>query len=308
MLKRTLFFSLRGHLRVENSQLVYEAFKDGDKQKHSFPIEDLGFIVIESTAITITSHCLQALAANNTAVTICDSAHLPNAILLPVQANTLTQKHTAAQAAATDALKERLWKQTVQAKIENQARCLAAGSKDGADRLRRHIPMVKNGDPDNREAVAAKEYFDFHSGGSFRRERDGAMPNPALNYGYAILRAGVARTLVGSGLSCVLGIHHSNQYNAFALADDIMEPYRPFVDDIVLNQPDIFPADATELTRDMKAQLLQVLTQDALLDKLTRPLLNAMSFTSASLARCFLKEDKEIAYPLLPAPCPPKQP
>ena len=306
MLKRTLFFSLRGHLRVEHRQLVYETYKENEKQTHRFPIEDLGFIVIESTAVTVTSHCLQALAANNTVVSLCDPTHTPNAILLPVQAHTLTQKHTAAQAAATDALKERLWKQTVRAKIENQARCLEAGGKPGADRLRRHIPLVKNGDPGNCEALAAKEYFYCHSGGAFRREREGQMPNPALNYGYAILRAAVARALVGSGLSCVIGIHHCNQYNAFALADDVMEPYRPFVDDIVLNQPDQFPADAPELTRDMKAQLLQVLTLDALIQPSTRPLFNAMSHTTASLVRCFLKEQKEITFPLLPVPCLPK--
>lgn len=305
MLKRTLFFSLRGHLRVELDQLVYEAEKEGEKQRHAFPIEDLGFVVVESTQITVTAHCLQALAENNTSVTFCDGSHMPAATLLPMAGHSLTQKHAAAQFSATEALKGRLWRQTVCAKIQNQSACLAVGNKPGADKLRRYADQVKNGDPGNCEALAAKEYFDCHSHGRFRRAREGGMPNPALNYGYAVLRAATARALVGSGLSCIVGIHHCNQYNAFALADDVMEPYRPFIDDIVLNHPDRFPEDAPELTRDMKAALLGVLAVDADLDSMRRPLMNALSCTTASLARCFLKEDQTIAYPTLPAPCPP---
>ena len=168
--------------------------------------------------------------------------------------------------------------------------------------------QVKNGDPGNCEALAAKDYFAFHSQGTFRRTREGAMPNPALNYGYAVLRAATARALVGSGLSCLAGIHHHNQYDSFALADDVMEPYRPFVDDVVLNQPDRFPAEAPELTREMKAALLSVLAADVMLDAMRRPLMNALSCTTASLVRCFLKEAKEVAYPAFPPPCPPPSP
>lgn len=306
MLKRTLFFSLRGHLHVEFDQLVYEAEKEGEKQRHAFPIEDLGFVVVESTQITVTTHCLQALAENNTAVTFCDGTHMPAATLLPMAGHTLTQKHAAAQFSATDALKGRLWRQTVCAKIKNQATCLAVGNKPGADRLQLYLAQVKNGDPGNCEALAAKDYFDFHSHGRFRRAREGGMPNPALNYGYAVLRAATARALVGSGLSCIAGIHHCNQYNAFALADDVMEPYRPFIDDIVLNQPELFPEYAPELTRDMKAALLGVLAVDANLENMSRPLMNALSCTTASLVRCFLKEEQNIAYPVLP-PCPPQK-
>ena len=304
MLKRTLFFSSRGHLRVELDQLVYETEKDGDKQRHTFPIEDLGFVVIESPQITLTSFCLQALAENNTSVTFCNPAHMPAATLLPMASHTLAQKNVEAQLAATEALKDRLWRQTVCAKIENQAACLTAGRKPGAEKLRGYVPQVKNGDPGNCEALAAKDYFAFHSQGLFHRSREGGMPNPALNYGYAILRAGAARAVVGSGLTCMVGIHHHNQYNAFALADDIMEPYRPFADDIVLNQPKLFPAEAPELTKEMKAAILTVLAVDVMLEDMRRPLMNALSCTTASLARCFLKEDKEIAYPSFPSPCP----
>jgi CRISPR-associated protein Cas1 len=308
MLKRTLFFSKRGHLRVELAQLKYEMELDGSKQVHSFPLEDVGFVVVESTQITLTAYALQALAKNNTSVTFCDQKHMPAAVLLPHASHTLTQRNVEAQLSATDAAKDRFWRQTVISKIDNQAACLKAGAKSGAERLRTYLPKVKNGDPGNCEALAAREYFGFHFKGNFRRSRDGGMPNPALNYGYAILRAATARALVGSGLLCLVGIHHHNQYNAFALADDIMEPYRPFVDDIVLNQPNVFPLDAPELTRDMKAALLSVLAVDAMVGGIKRPLMNALSCTTASLVRCFRKEEKEIAYPSFPKPCPPTPP
>ena len=300
-----LFFSKRGHLRVELAQLIYEMEQDGQQQQHSFPIEDIGFVVVESTQVTLTAYALQALAENNTSVTFCDQKHMPAALLLPYASHTLTQRNVRAQLAVTDAVKDRLWRQTVISKIDNQAACLEAGAKSGVERLRTYLPKIRNGDPGNCEALAAREYFGFHSLGRFQRSRDGGMPNPALNYGYAILRAATARALVGSGLVCIwAGIHHHNQYNAFALADDIMEPYRPFVDDVVLNQPNVFPLDAPELTREMKAALLSVLAVDVMIGSMKRPLLNALSCTTASLVRCFLKEEKEIAYPSFPKSCP----
>lgn len=304
MLKRTLFFSKRGHLRVEMAQLKYEMDAGGGKQVHSFPMEDIGFVVVESPQITLTAYTLQALAENNTSVTFCDPKHMPAACLLPHSGHTLTQRNVEAQLAATAAAKDRLWRQTVAAKISNQAACLHSGGKEGAPRLHLYLAKIKNGDSGNCEALAAREYFGFHSGGLYQRTRDGGMPNPALNYGYAILRAATARALVGSGLLCMVGIHHHSQYNDFALADDIMEPYRPFVDDIVLNQPDAFPLNAPELTRDMKAALLSVLAADVTIADMKRPLMNALSITTASLVRCFRKEEKDITYPAFPSPCP----
>jgi CRISP-associated protein Cas1 len=303
MLKRTLFFSTRGYLRVENGQLAYEMATDGGKTRHLFPIEDLGFVIVESPQITISAFSLQALAQNNTSVTFCDSGHMPCATLLPLSNHTLAQKNVAAQLAATASAKDRLWRQTVRAKILNQAACLQAGRKQGHSKLRAYLSRVKNADATNCEALAAKDYFASHGDGTFRRAREGPMPNPALNYGYAILRAATARALVGSGLLCMVGIHHHNQYNDFALADDIMEPYRPFVDDAVFNQPACFPPDAVELTRDMKAALLSVLAADVMIGDLRRPLMNALSYTTASLVRCFQKIEKEISYPTFPPPC-----
>ena len=304
MIARTLFFSTPGHLGVHLAQLVYTPACQTKHEPRTFPIEDLGFIIVETPQMTVTAYAIQALAENNTAVIFCDKTHTPASQLLPFSGHTLTQKHFTAQMAASEALKGRLWKQTVQAKIGNQAACLDAGGKEGARWLRRHAQNVKNGDPGNCEGLAAREYWNYHTPNTeFKRTREGAMPNAALNYGYAILRAATARALAGSGLSCLAGLHHHNQYNAFTLADDVMEPYRPFVDDSVLNAPERFPAEALELTRDMKAALLNVLTADVAISEMRRPLMNALSLTTASLVRCFLKEETQIAYPSFP-PCP----
>ncbi len=296
MLKRTLFFSSPGRLFMENSLLAYEAKNtETPPEKRTFPLEDLGFLVLESLQISVTAACLNALAEENIAVVFCNAAHMPSAMLQPFEGNTLTQRHTEAQLQASETLKARLWRQTVKAKIVNQAECLARlGLPDR--RLRVLAKSVKSGDTENAEAVAARYYFQQLAGNEdFLRCRDGMPPNHALNYGYAILRAAVARALTGSGLLCVAGIHHANQYNPFGLADDIMEPYRPFIDEAVFSAYDLFAVP--ELGKMQKANLLRLLTADVMLGREKRPLMNAVSYTTASLVRCFLKEENEIRYP-----------
>jgi len=306
MIARTLFFSSPGHLSVKLAQLIYTPASEGEQGQRIFPIEDVGFVVIETAQMTLTSHVLQALAENNTVVVFCDLTHMPVSQVLPLTGHSLTQKHFTAQLTASEALKGRLWKQTVQTKILNQATCLDVGRKEGSSSLRRYVQNVKNGDTGNCEGLAARAYWGYHTPTTdFKRTREGVMPNAALNYGYAILRAATARALVGSGLSCMSGLHHHNQYNAFTLADDVMEPYRPFVDDIVLNNLLRFPFEAVELSKEMKAGLLTVLTADVMMGDKRRPLMNALSLTTASLVRCYLKEEREISYPsfvLCPSP------
>lgn len=301
MLKRTLFFGSSGSLRIRQSQLVFE--KNEDHSEHSAPVEDLGFVIIESPQIMISTASLQTLGANQTAVVVCDDKHLPAYLMLPMTGHSTAEKQIRAQLSASDAMKDRLWKQTVSAKIRNQAQCLRNGAKNNADLLSKLAGKTRNGDPENLEGTAARFYFSAHFPKSdFVRDRFGEMPNAALNYGYAVLRAAVARALTGSGLLCVAGIHHKNQYNSFVLADDIMEPYRPFIDDLVLNQCHPFDRMDTlgfpeELTREMKAALLSMLASDVMIRGMRRPLMNALSYTSASLAACFLKEETQIAYP-----------
>ena len=299
MLKRTLFFSSPGRLFLENSLLTYEAGKQGTPpEKYHFSVEDIGFVVLESQQITVTTACLNMLAQANVAVIVCDDSHMPVAAFQPYAGNSLTQRTTAAQLEASDALKGRLWRQTVAAKITNQAQCLARLGLPET-RLRVLAGSVQNADPENVEGVAARVYFQLLAGeGDFTRGREGIPPNHALNYGYAILRAAVARSLIGSGLLCVAGIHHANQYNPFGLADDVMEPYRPFVDEIVFSDRDFFAVP--ELGKAQKAKLLGVLACDVMIGSERRPLTNALSYTTASLVRCFRKEEKQIRYPEFP--------
>lgn len=295
MLKRTLFFGSPGKLSIKNGLLVYESGKP-DTVERTFPVEDIGFLILESMQISLNSYCLNTLAECNVVVILCDSSHMPSAQMMPFSANSLTQKFVDAQIQASDALKRRLWKQTVQAKISNQAAVLRHLGLP-CQRLYAFAKEVCNGDEGNMEAVAARYYFQQLGGVEqvFIREREGIPPNHALNYGYAILRAAVARALIGSGLLCVLGIHHSNQYDPFVLADDVMEPYRPFADELVFANRQYFSVPALE--KEHKARLLQLLIADVKINGERRPLMNALSYTTASLVRCFQKEEKSISYP-----------
>ena len=207
----------------------------------------------------------------------------------------MTQKNSEAQLLSTSAMKGRLWQQTVKSKLANQAKCLEQLGYP-CDKLLYLARNTASGDKGNAEAVGARYYFQqLGLDDPFLRTREGDPPNNALNYGYAVLRAACARALIGSGLLCCIGIHHANQYNAYCLADDIMEPYRPFVDEMIFSERDFFTVP--ELQKEHKAKLLQSLVMDVKIGNERRPLINALSFTSASLARCFLKEEKEIAFP-----------
>lgn len=296
MLKRTLFFQSPGYLNLENKQLRFCKKTDPRTDSKSVPIEDIGMLVIETPQIMMTSALMQALAANNVIVVVCDEKHMPAAFFSAMTANDTAQRVIRAQLETTEAVKNRLWKQTVIAKIRNQAQVLERNQKEGKLRLLKIAEKVRNGDPENTEGTAARFYFSaIVPERAFLREPEGAAPNPALNYGYAIMRAAMARALTGSGLLCIAGIHHHNQYNPFCLADDIMEPYRTFVDDEVFSDPVFF--EEGEITREMKTKLLMLLSADVMIKGMKRPLQNAMSYTSASLARCFLKEQQQIDYP-----------
>ena len=293
MIKRTVFFSTPGKLSISNRLLCWESQERG---KATMPLEDIGFMVIESQQILITSYCLNAIAENGIALVVCDGSHTPSAQLLPYTANTLTQKYVTAQVEATDALKARLWRQTVRQKIKNQASCLKH-LKLPYIRMNEIAKTIKSDDAENAEAVAARYYFKqlAQLEDNYLRGNDELAINSALNYGYAIIRAAVARALIGSGLMCIFGIHHANQYNAFGLADDIMEPYRPFVDELVFSDVETFRKG--ELDMPKKAILLGMLAMDVKIGNEKRPLMTSLSYTTASLVRCFLKEESEISFP-----------
>lgn len=295
MIARTLSFSSPGKLFAKDAQLVYEG-EDGVKR--SFPIEDLGFVILETGLMTISSHCIRQLADANVALVVCDETHTPSAQMLPFAAHTTTQETVAAQLSATAAVQGRLWRQVVRAKILNQSELLRRLGLDASRRLRAMADEVKNYDAENVEAQAARIYFRaLAPDPDFVRSREGPWPNAALNYGYGVLRAAVARALVGSGLTCFRGIHHHNRYNAFCLADDMMEPYRPFVDQYVFGRIPPFDVKSEELTREMKARLLHALTCDVKTGELKRPLMVALTYTTASLAKYYLGKADSLVLP-----------
>ena len=274
-------------------------YPNGDTESKSVSVEDIGVIILDSPQITITHVLINKLLANNVAVITTDERHMPSGLLYPLESNTLQSERFAVQLSASVPLKKQLWQQTVQTKIQNQAFLLKSIGVD-VEPMLYWARSVKSGDPDNYEGRAAafywKNLFDDYTNDVFTRGRYDGEPNNLLNYGYAVLRAVIARSLVASGLLPTLGIHHHNRYNAFCLADDIMEPYRPFVDKIVL---DILKegTDCSELTKELKAKLLVVPAMDVILDGKSSPLMIASQRTTASLYDCFEGTSRKILYP-----------
>ena len=294
MLKRTLFFSTPFCLSLKDNQMVVNT-KQMPEEKRTIPIEDIGFVVLEHQQINITLPLLNALSDNNVAVIICGKDYMPNAMLMNLDSNKTQGESFRVQIEASEPLKKGLWKQVVEAKIRNQAALLNKLGKDG-DKLKPYYSNVKSGDSDNREGIAAKIYWNELFGDDFVRSREGSEPNNLLNYGYTLLRAAVARALMGSGLLPALGIFHRNRYNAFPLADDIMEPYRPYVDEIVYH---MYVNGINKLDKEAKSLLLNLLFADTAFSKVTRPLEVGLATTPASLAKCYMGTVKKISYPLL---------
>lgn len=291
MIKQTLFFTTPVSLSLRNCQMVITQRESDEPTTR--PIEDIGCVVLENQQIHITLPLLNELVHNNVAVVLCDKCMMPSAMLMSLDANTTQAETQKLQFAATEPMKKQVWRQIIEQKIDNQARLLLKIGRQ-ADDIKTLSQNVKSGDSDNREGAAARIYWQRLFGFDFRRERDGPMPNAMLNYGYSILRAAVARALLGSGLMPSVGVFHRNRYNAFPLADDVMEPYRPYVDEIVNEMLD---DGLTQLDKEAKARLLNVLTADVAMDNVTRPLLIALTMTSASIAKYFAGETKRIALP-----------
>ena len=294
MLKRTLVFSNPITLSLRNCQLVL-AYKDDPNNKQTIPIEDIGVIIIDHQQVSITIPLMNALVEGNVQVVVCNDHGMPSAMLQSFEGNNLQGEILRNQIGVGEVLKKQIWKQIVEAKIKNQAALLNKVGRNG-DLLKPYYQNVKSGDTDNREGIAARIYFSELFGELFVRDRNLSGINVLLNYGYAILRAATARSLVSSGLLPAIGIFHHNRSNAFPLADDIMEPYRPYVDEIVY---DLARQGRLELTKNNKADLIKVLYADTQFVKVTRPLSVGLSLTSASLAKCFAKEQVKLSLPLM---------
>lgn len=308
MIKKTLYFGNPAYLSLRNAQLVIklpgvekaESLPDMMKAQAEVtkPIEDLGVVVLDNKQVTITSGLLDALLENNCAVITCDSKSMPIGLMLPLYGNTTQNERFRQQLDASLPLKKQLWQQTIQMKINNQASVLKDCVDEEVRCMRVWASDVRSGDPDNLEARAAAYYSKslFADIEGFTREREGIYPNNLLNYGYAILRAVVARGLVTSGLLPTLGIHHHNRYNAYCLADDIMEPYRPYVDELVFKLVQI-NGKVLDLTKEIKAKLLEIPTLEVKIGGKRSPLMVAVGQTTASLYKCFSGEVRRISYP-----------
>jgi len=288
MIKRTLYFGNPAYLSCKLEQMVVELRDNADPTNNrtsTMPIEDIGVVVLDHPQITITHVLLQQLMNNNTAVITCNEKFMPAGLLLPLSGNTLQQERFEAQLQASEPLRKQMWQQTVKQKIENQAAALKPRGVNIKNMLH-WADEVQSGDAQNHEARAAAYYWGnfFPMVNEFRRDHDGMPPNNLLNYGYAILRAIVARSLVGAGLLPTLGIHHHNRYNAYCLADDIMEPYRPYVDVIVHTMIER-QGLVTELGRNEKAALLQIPVIDVVINGERSPLMLATQQTAISVYR-----------------------
>lgn len=310
MIKRTLYFGNPSYLSLSNAQLVLrlpeveknETLPESYKKEAvaTIPVEDIGMVILDHKQITITQALMEALLENNVALITCDATHHPTGLMLPLCGNTIQNERFRAQLDATEPLKKQLWAQTISQKIKNQAAMFGSKNIDNSY----FVPLyrnVKSGDTDNCEATAAAHYWAnifniLPAVNSFKRFREGLPPNNYLNYGYALLRATMARSIVGAGLLPTLGIFHHNRYNAYCLADDLMEPYRPYVDKVVYSIIEEHGIHE-DLHKEIKAVLLKIPAMDVLMNGEKSPLMNATQRTAVSLVKCFNGEQRKLLYP-----------
>lgn len=294
MIKRTIFCGSPAYLSLQNEQLLIKP-RNENAETVSIPIEDIGYLELDNQQITLTVALLARMAQENCAIAICDKTHIPIGLHLPISGHSVHTERMKPQLEANQPLNKRLWQQTIKEKIQNQSAVLKKFEKPYITLLQK-AEAVLSGDTSNQEGIAAAYYWKTLFGKNFKREREGDMPNALLNYGYAILRSILARAIIGTGLLPSLGIHHKNRYNSYCLADDVMEPYRPFVDALVYMYYEENKG-LMMIDKDAKKHLLQLPVLDVGWGKETRPLMNAAQLTASSLWKCYNNEEKSIAYP-----------
>jgi CRISPR-associated protein Cas1 len=294
MIKRIIEISqAKTYLSVRYGQLL---IKQEGEQVSSIPCEDIGVLLVDHQGVTYTHSVFTELLRCGAAVVLCGGDHHPAGMLLPIESNSVQTERFRQQIEAKEPVKKRLWKQIVKAKIKHQAKLVGKDS-DVYRTLMTLRDRVRSDDPDNIEAQAGRKYWPVYLQDiTFHRDISGPPPNNMLNYGYMVLRAAVARALCSAGLLPSLGIHHRNRYNAFCLADDLLEPFRGFVEYKVRDiYADIGPVD--ELEQSTKARLLEVLYEEVNIAGFKGPLMVGLHRTMASLQRCFAGEQKDIDLP-----------
>lgn len=292
MIKRVLCFENPARLSLKLAQMVVEL----QDVTRTLPIEDIGVVILDHKQITITHALIDALLANNTAIVTSSDKHLPVGLMLPLDGNTLQSERFRAQIDASEPLKKQMWQQTVVAKILGQAHVLGTQNIEH-NNMFKWAKDVRSGDTDNMEARAAAYYWrNMFEKDTFIRDPQGLPPNNLLNYGYSVVRAMMARALVGTGLLPTLGIHHHSRYDAYCLADDIMEPYRPFVDLKVLEmwQKGGLTSD---ISSEQKRELLGITTMDVYISGHRSPMMLAIQATAQSVQKCFSGEARKVIYP-----------
>lgn len=305
MIKRSLYFGNPAYLSLKLKQMVVKVPHksdidlpcDEEDLVRTLPIEDLGIIILDHKQITITQGLIEALLENNCALITCDSKRMPTGLMLPLAGNTIQNERFRYQLESSLPLRKQLWQQTVESKIKNQASVLQYQTGEVHKNMLKWSESVRSGDTDNMEARAAVYYWKnlFPDNPLFVRDREDEGANALLNYGYSILRAVVARALVGGGLLPTLGIHHHNRYNAYCLADDIMEPYRPYVDKLVAEM--ITDGAEQKINATNKVKLLNIPVIEVNINGRRSPLMIAVSQTVSSLVKCFKGECRKLIYP-----------
>jgi len=298
MIKRVIEISqARTYLSTSLGQLIITRDK---QQIAQIPCEDIGVLLVDHPATIYTHSVFSELVCAGAAVVLCSRNHHPAAMLLPIESNTTQSERFSAQINAKLPLKKQLWKQVIKAKIAHQAELVADDTVTHRALLALR-KKVRSGDPENIEAQAARKFWPAYlQDTKFRRLIDGPPPNNLLNYGYMVVRAAVARALCSAGLLPTLGIHHHNRYNAFCLADDMLEPFRGFVESKVRDICQYSDPDTlADLDQQTKASILEVLYQTVNIAGFKGPLMVGLHRTMASLQRCFADEQKKIELPIL---------
>ena len=296
MLYRSIYIGNPAYLKLKDKQLKVTD-PETKEEKGSVPIEDIGLLMLDHYQITLSHQLIQELMKNNVILISCDERHLPLAGMLPFSGNSLFSERVKTQIEVSEPLKKQLWKQTIECKIQNQLKVLEQLDKY-ASPMYEYLKQVKSGDTTNMEGIAAQHYWKYLIDNDFLRERFGDYPNPFFNFGYGVLLSIIARALVDTGLLLVLGIFHRNKYNPYCLASDIMEPYRPIADLLVMKWLQLHP-EKQSLDKESKTFLLQIATQDVNIEKLVRPLIVGVKMTASSLLKCYTGEKRQISYPEL---------
>lgn len=296
MITRSIYIGNPAYLKLKDEQM-YIMDPVSKEMKGKIAVEDLGLLMLDHFQITISHQLIQKMMSNKVVVISCDEFHLPQGMMLPMYGHSEHSDRVKDQIEASEPLKKQLWKQTIECKIENQKEVL---KKLGNyfDPMLEYQKNVKSGDITNMEGIAAQHYWKYLINPDFLRGRFGDSPNQFFNFGYAVLRSIVARAIVETGLLPVLGIFHKNKYNPYCLADDMMEPYRPFVDELVIHWLKVHP-EAEKLDKESKAHLLNLASLDVLIDGKRRPLMVAVKTTASSLYKCYTGEKRLISYPEL---------